>query len=181
MRAKLVVVSVEPLVTEGKTTQETVTFRGVSKSEPYPESGEDENNSFSLWSPSVDLKMTITNLNLFGKLVVGQEFYTDFTLAKDVVNPWKTYKSHKVVEASRVTFLGGGVIFLEGNVRAYTANANQRIMDAIDEDRSKQIQAGHPKGVTVEYGYLVRYADGYLSYSPKKAFEDGYTVMPPMS
>ncbi len=24
-------------------------------------------------------------------------------------------------------------------------------------------------------GYVVRYADGYLSYSPAKAFEEGYT------
>jgi hypothetical protein len=26
--------------------------------------------------------------------------------------------------------------------------------------------------------YLVQYEDGYLSFSPKKAFEDGYTLIP---
>lgn len=29
----------------------------------------------------------------------------------------------------------------------------------------------------LEGGYLVVYADGYLSYSPAKAFEDGYTLI----
>lgn len=27
-------------------------------------------------------------------------------------------------------------------------------------------------------GYLVQYADGYQSFSPAKAFEEGYTVVP---
>lgn len=28
-------------------------------------------------------------------------------------------------------------------------------------------------------GYFVRYSDGYTSYSPGKAFEDGYTAVKP--
>jgi hypothetical protein len=174
MRAKLVVVSVEPHQTEGKTTQETVTFRGVSRSEPYPESGEDENNSFALWSPPVDLKMTITNPNLFGKLVVGQEYYSDFTLAKDVASPFKAYKSHKVVEAARIEGVYSGSIMLEGNTPARTEGASGRIMEAIESDISRQ---GSAPSLTAraEFGYLVKYQDGYLSYSPKAAFEEGYT------
>ena len=29
-------------------------------------------------------------------------------------------------------------------------------------------------------GYIVFYADGYVSYSPQKAFEEGYTIKPKM-
>jgi hypothetical protein len=46
-----------------------------------------------------------------------------------------------------------------------------------------------PIEVTAEYvrkhnpqmgGYFVIYADGYKSYSPAKAFEEGYTALPPV-
>jgi hypothetical protein len=31
----------------------------------------------------------------------------------------------------------------------------------------------------IEDGYVVRYADGYISWSPRKAFEEGYAAIPP--
>jgi len=35
---------------------------------------------------------------------------------------------------------------------------------------------GLPQRIPDEQGYLVVYADGYESWSPKKAFEDGYSL-----
>jgi hypothetical protein len=48
---------------------------------PFDADGNSEDNSFAKWTPSGELKMTITNPNLFGKLVEGQKYYLDFTLA----------------------------------------------------------------------------------------------------
>jgi hypothetical protein len=31
----------------------------------------------------------------------------------------------------------------------------------------------------IEDGYLVKYADGYISWSPRAAFEEGYALIPP--
>lgn len=66
---------------EGKTVNETVQFHGVAKSDGYPADGSDENNTFSKWSPSVGIQITIANPALFEKLVPGEEYYVDFTPA----------------------------------------------------------------------------------------------------
>jgi hypothetical protein len=42
-----------------------------------------------------------------------------------------------------------------------------------------QTQAPFPfKGSEADLGYYVQYADGYVSWSPTKAFLDGYTLIP---
>jgi hypothetical protein len=61
----------------------------------------------------------------------------------------KKYKCHKIVEAEPAT---------KGEV------------EAIKEKREISKQ-----DTKTEKGYLVKYEDGYISWSPKKAFEDGYT------
>jgi len=76
MRAKLVVRNVEPY--EGG---ETLTFSAVAKDGAYPEDGTDENNTFSRWTPSADLKMTVNNPDLLGKFAIDQAYYVDFTPA----------------------------------------------------------------------------------------------------
>lgn len=78
----------------------------------------------------------------------------------------KKYRCHKVVEAgkiekilterrpdgkTRVTIRDGGTIEVERKIFA-------RGMPAIGD-------------------YLVRYEDGYISWSPAKAFEAGYTLL----
>ena len=78
MRAKLEVASVRPSG-EG----EIVNFHGVSKNEPYPEDGLDENNSFAKYSPSVSLEINVQNPALKGALKPGARFYADFTEAPD--------------------------------------------------------------------------------------------------
>ncbi|SPF77031.1 hypothetical protein ALP8811_02052 [Aliiroseovarius pelagivivens] len=60
---------------------EILKMTAVSKSEGYDETGDDENNTYAKWSPSASFEIDIRNPNLFGKFVVDQEFYVDFTLA----------------------------------------------------------------------------------------------------
>ena len=72
----------------------------------------------------------------------------------------KKYVSHKTVEAMKITDILGSVVGWE-----ITGDGETTIVDSAWEFKH-QPQVG---------GYLVRYADGYLSYSPAKAFEEGYT------
>lgn len=76
MRAKLLV----QCITKTSDESEVVQFCGVPASE-YPEDGSDEDNTFAKFSPSVNLEITIANPNLIGKLVQGEKYYVDFTLA----------------------------------------------------------------------------------------------------
>jgi hypothetical protein len=61
--------------------QQTVYFFAVPKDTAYPEDGTDEDNSFARWTPQASCEITIANPNLWGKLVEGQRYYVDFTLA----------------------------------------------------------------------------------------------------
>ena len=81
----------------------------------------------------------------------------------------KRYRSHKIVEAAQIdgwfapgsATPSGGVIVAGEDILAppgFFARGNP-----------------HPGD------YLVRYEDGYLSWSPKKAFEEGYTLVEPES
>jgi len=82
MRAKLRVASTQIHEAGGPDNGpwEDLAFCAVAKNDvPYPPDGSDENNTFAKWTPSADLRMTITNPALVGKFTVGQEFYADFT------------------------------------------------------------------------------------------------------
>lgn len=74
MRAKFKVTSVETI---GDSLQNVEMFPVTEK--PYDPDGNSEDNSFSKWTPSGILKMSITNPALVGKLKEGQKFYLDFT------------------------------------------------------------------------------------------------------
>lgn len=41
-----------------------------------------DNGQWSKWTPSGELKMTITNESAFGVLKVGEEYFLDFTKAE---------------------------------------------------------------------------------------------------
>ncbi len=77
MRAKMRVAK----VTRHNDTCEELEFNAVAKSDGYPPDGNDENNTFAKWTPSANLKMTITNPALIGRIFENQEFYVDFTEA----------------------------------------------------------------------------------------------------
>ncbi len=78
MRAKMVITGVE-VHKEGES--ETLKFSAVCKSGCYEEGGFDENNTFSTYTPSADLKMLVNNPALAGKFEVGEEYYLDFVKA----------------------------------------------------------------------------------------------------
>lgn len=75
MRAKFKITSVEKYAHEC----EVLNFSAVSRSDSYPEDGSDENNTYAMYTPSANLKMTVNNPALIGKFEPGQEFYVDFT------------------------------------------------------------------------------------------------------
>lgn len=77
MRAKMKVSKVEQFE-----ACENLTFNAVCKSGTYPADGSDEDNTFAKFTPTAELKMSITNPELFGKIKPGQKFYVDFTLAE---------------------------------------------------------------------------------------------------
>lgn len=84
----------------------------------------------------------------------------------------KRYKSHKVVEAAKI-------------VGFRTPNGTSDHFELVfkpEETHSvpaawveKHADLGQPESLVG--GYFVRYADGYESWSPAEAFENGYTEM----
>lgn len=80
MRAKMKVVGVTAFKDEaGNTTQENITFAAVGPKGSYPADGSDENNTFARFTPTATINITIMNPALFGKYVVDEETYVDFT------------------------------------------------------------------------------------------------------
>jgi len=67
MRAKMYVTSIEKF-----SGQEQLNLSAVTN-------GSDEDNTFSKFTPSASLKMSVTNPELIGKYEPGQKFYIDFT------------------------------------------------------------------------------------------------------
>lgn len=82
------------------------------------------------------------------------------------------YKCHKVVEAAQIS----AAIFKEdGSGRVVVVG------DGPTDDRTFDVPAGFkrpnagPKMNPNGGDYLVKYEDGYLSWSPRAVFEDGYS------
>ena len=74
------------------------------------------------------------------------------------------YKSHKVVVAAKIA----AIEFAVNDIAIIATNDGQTITtDTPYRDRFK--------GDENDLGYYVVYADGYESWSPTKAFEEGYT------
>lgn len=80
------------------------------------------------------------------------------------------YKCHKVVSAAKI----GGFFPLEDG----DPNGGVRLTFSDGEIpplvQSKEWREKHQP---VEGGYLVAYADGYVSFSPARAFEEGYSLV----
>lgn len=88
----------------------------------------------------------------------------------------KKYRSHKVVEAAPILAMS----HLVGGPDRVVVEGDRRVVDGRTEAMGEEIAV--PKGFfargTPAIGdYLVRYEDGYLSWSPKKAFEDGHSAI----
>ena len=86
------------------------------------------------------------------------------------------YQSHKIVEAGKITeFTAGPDVYdvrVEGapELRGLNAKVGSRIVDMMAEG-----------GDSNDLGYLIEYPDGYVSWSPSKAFEEGYSPVQPSS
>lgn len=79
----------------------------------------------------------------------------------------KRYRSHKEVDAAKIF----------GAERT----ANGMAIDVEGELESILVTSGpviHKEPSELLGGYLVRYEDGYMSWSPAKPFEEGYTLLP---
>lgn len=82
MRAKMRVTEVKKYGRlEGVTESIILKLNAVGKNGNYPADGSDEDNTFSRWTPSAELVMSITNPNLLDSFEVGQTYYIDFTQA----------------------------------------------------------------------------------------------------
>lgn len=73
----------------------------------------------------------------------------------------RKFKCHKMVEAEKITKIGSS----DNKTLLHLADGTSQ------EVSDRWTEAKEP----AEGGYLVKYEDGYLSYSPAKIFEDGYT------
>lgn len=75
------------------------------------------------------------------------------------------YKCHKIVEAAKIRSAVANVIRVEGD----GPNSLDTVI-AVPEGWQSRFRPETPH----DLGYLVRYEDGYYSWSPTQAFEDGY-------
>lgn len=85
--------------------------------------------------------------------------------ANPVVVPMPRYRSHKVVEAAKVVAIDSDALILD------RLDGRDQFVMQVDADwRHRHMpHAG---------GYVVRYEDGYTSFSPAQAFEEGYARLP---
>lgn len=77
------------------------------------------------------------------------------------------YKSHKIVEASKIIEVE---LDSKGQVQILLVEDS----DPLGGNLPKDIFS---RDVPQVGDYLIRYEDGYLSWSPAEAFENGYTLM----
>ncbi len=73
------------------------------------------------------------------------------------------YRSHKIVEAAKIAEILDQTIRFEGELgfRSTTQDWRGRFHWTLDD-----------------LGYFVQYEDGYISWSPTEAFENGHTLIP---
>ena len=82
MRAKMVVTAAVPR-NDWAPPCEEIAFNTVCGKKPYGPNGENEDNTFALFTPSGNLTLNINNPALLGKLKPGQRYYLDFTEAAE--------------------------------------------------------------------------------------------------
>ena len=87
------------------------------------------------------------------------------------------YKCHKEVHALKIEFIKPDAELAKAENRETTGGAWFKIAD--EGYKSIHVEADWmKKHAPVAGGYYVVYEDGYKSFSPAKAFEDGYTRIP---
>lgn len=84
------------------------------------------------------------------------------------------YKCHKIVEAGQIDRFDG-VMTPEGQLGVVLRGGERVDMPPADYRRLTTMAAASGQHFG---GYLIRYADGYLSWSPEDVFLDGYAEIP---
>ena len=79
----------------------------------------------------------------------------------------KTYKCHKTVRAAKILEVYGTTLVLE---------AGEEFL-LTESQKTKFSSMAKEAGFNIEDGYVVRYEDGYDSWSPVDTFERGYTEL----
>ena len=86
--------------------------------------------------------------------------------------PLPKYKSHKTVEAFKITSIIQRAQDSDETKVAVLASDPGGEICAVDVDQAYLDKHNPQIG-----GYYVRYPDGYESFSPADAFEDGYVLL----
>jgi hypothetical protein len=81
MRAKFVLRTVERGVGTDR-----LAFKAVARG-TYPDSGDDENNTYANFTPQADCEIVVANPALVGKFEPGTEFYVYFMPADEIDKP----------------------------------------------------------------------------------------------
>lgn len=83
MKAKFQLGSVtQNIGSDGNVQSVQISGFPVTGDKPFGPKGESEDNTYARYSPSGELKLTITNPELFGQFKLGQKFYLNFTEAE---------------------------------------------------------------------------------------------------
>lgn len=69
-------------VTLNEHNNQKVSMIPVSSNKPYGPNGENEDNTFARHTPSGEIRMQITNPDLYGQVNPGDVFYISFTKAE---------------------------------------------------------------------------------------------------
>lgn len=81
------------------------------------------------------------------------------------------YRCHKIVEAQDLAAKGVELVLGDAFIRV---RLNGELLGNIPT------RIVPPREIAeIEDGYIVKYEDGYTSWSPREAFEDGYAAIPP--
>lgn len=84
----------------------------------------------------------------------------------------RRFRCHKEVEAGKIVS-----IYQAPADEAAPAGSGGTWVILVDDERITVPHTFIVKHEPQIGGYLVRYVDGYLSFSPEKAFDDGYTAI----
>jgi hypothetical protein len=88
----------------------------------------------------------------------------------------RKFRSHKIVEAAEIS--GYQAIDYARGSRPVGDKSTVTVREADGSDFAVQVPENFFARGKPEIGdYFVRYDDGYVSWSPKKAFEGGYTAV----
>jgi hypothetical protein len=87
---------------------------------------------------------------------------------------WQQYESYKVVRAFKIT---DAERTGDHNVRLWNRETGAETV--VEEEWMMKHSPGSGDTVMTSLlgGYVVRYSDGYQSWSPAKAFEEGYRTI----